>query len=224
MRGVSFAYRYVSGFSTCTGPGIGATWRLELVELAADAEPLSTTMPPRADAPGHAGPSEAEAIAADARPSTTTLWQSADHPATPYSFDAATGGHPSNYSPLIRVAVGVGGADGIGPLRGVAQRLQIVFVNGCRNIHLQGEDTARRCDLNIAVHFDAPPESASETTPRAAPGALLPSTTPPPDEGIAFLIEAFPGVSVQMARAALAACDGRLEAAAEALLAALGQL
>ena len=116
------------------------------------------------------------------------------------------------------------GADGIGPLRGVAQRLQIVFVNGCRNIHLQGQDAARQCDLNIHLHFDAPPESASEATPRAAPDALLPRPTPPPDEGVAFLIEAFPGVSVQMARAALAACEGRLEAAAEALLAARGQL
>ena len=73
-----------------------------------------------------------------ARPHTTgsvhVLYRSEVLPPTPYSYDSATGGSPTNYSPPMLVA-----ASHDLTLVGSRQRLQLVFFNGSRNCHLQGE-------------------------------------------------------------------------------------
>ena len=79
------------------------------------------------------------------------LYASDEAGCTP-SWDAATGGSPTNYSAPVRVTRPVH----IGPLRGQRQSLRLVFFNGRRNMHLAGDpDAEERCELGIRLSFIA---------------------------------------------------------------------
>ena len=71
---------------------------------------------------------------ASALPRTHVLFTSPEFESRPHSWDAATGGSPTNYSAPVDVDL----ACTVGPLRGAHQTLRIVFKNGKRNLHLQG--------------------------------------------------------------------------------------
>ena len=75
-----------------------------------------------------------------------------------------TGGHPTNYSETVRVleACSV-------KLRGLTQSLQLRFVNGVRNMHVQGAGFPEEgpCDLALELYFDDAPQVAQLPLPPA---------------------------------------------------------
>ena len=70
----------------------------------------------------------------DGSPSVSVLYSSPEFAARPYNYDAGLGGHPRNYSPAVRVVDAP--CDAALPAGGL--RLGIRFINGTRNVHLQG--------------------------------------------------------------------------------------
>lgn len=186
LRAVSFAYRYVVGYSG-NGGAPGPSFELELVdgaELLPGAPPMHLPQPqltnngeadrPRDwrrpsqcpccaarwggaaaavggppsdddDTPSMTAAVSCEACAPDetepppppplVEPVVHVLYRSPQAEATPYSWDAATGGHPTNYCPTIEVREECAA---VGVLRGETQLLRLKFTNGKRNMHLQG--------------------------------------------------------------------------------------
>ena len=172
---ISLAYRYVVGFSTCEGAP-GPSFELQLVDCAPSpslgAQPSWAVrscphcMGSDGDGGGGGGgdggggvdegcaectaadePMGATAIAADA---VHVLYRSPEAACAP-SWDVATGGSPTNYSPAVRVTRL---ACATGPLRGARQSLRLVFRNGRRNLHLTGAEGAPPCDLGLQLEFE----------------------------------------------------------------------
>jgi len=161
LRSVAFCYRYVVGYSGCEGPG--PSFELQLV----DEEDAVVAMPAWAvrECPhcrGGAGGASAggggggdtcgecctDESTAPTEPRVHVLYTSPEAGRTP-SWDAATGGSPTNYCSPIRVQRGCR----IGPLVGARQSLRIVFTNRRRNMHLTGEREA--CELAMRLSFEA---------------------------------------------------------------------
>ena len=181
LRGVSCSYRYLCGYSTDGGtPGPG----------------FALLRPHVAGAGAGAGAGDGDG--------PVVLWRSEEHPALPYSYDAATGGSPTNYSPPIEVAVPLR----VGPLRGVRQQLAIRFSNGRRNLHLQGA-AGDGCELGIQLWF------GTEPPPAPAPAAAAAGGAPASDEALAFLSDALPAIDVAVLRESLEQAGGRAEAVLE---------
>ena len=100
---------------------------------------------------------------ADAADAVHVLYRSPEAACTP-SWDAATGGSPTNYSPTVHVTRL---ACRSGPFRGTRQSLRLVFRNGRRNLHLTGAEGAPPCDLGLQLEFEpvaapAAPELVAE--------------------------------------------------------------
>jgi hypothetical protein len=132
---VSFAYRAVIGYSGNDGaPG-------PRVELLAWTE---------AAAQDAADVDDGDAAAA---PPPQVLYASPPFGARPWHYDASLGGSPTNYCPPVAVAVP---CDVALPPGGIAVlRLGLRFVNGARNMHLQGGawPHAPPADLQLRLTF-----------------------------------------------------------------------
>ena len=93
------------------------------------------------------------------------LYRSPEMEPRPFSWDAGTGGHPTNYCPTVQVELEPCGGS-IGALRGETQSLRLVFHNGRRNMHLQGgewQEGASRAacaELGLSLCFDGDGEDA----------------------------------------------------------------
>ena len=164
LRRLNFAYRCVIGYSGGEGAAPGPYFELQLVdgaELLGGGEQASRplggylgvcsccrdrwqTMEASKEEALEVKPvmqcaecsSEEGAAAPLLEPVVHTLYRSPEMEPRPYSWDAATGGHPTNYCPPVEVDMECGAS--IGALRGETQSLRLVFYNGRRNMHIQG--------------------------------------------------------------------------------------
>ena len=164
-------YRYVIGYSGCQGAP-GPRFELQLVDEAHAAARLPEwavrecphCRNGNAAAAGRCADGRGEQQGSDTglcsacsvegelqADAVHVLYASDEAGCTP-SWDAATGGSPTNYSAPVRVTRPVH----IGPLRGQRQSLRLVFFNGRRNMHLAGDpDAEERCELGIRLSFIA---------------------------------------------------------------------
>ena len=188
LTGFSFCYSYVVGYSGIEGDP-GPTFELQLLD---EDEPGSTLHPAKQPStaketsmvgcpccqPGGSQPfarvdvcEECAANGAGATIATPygpnehgdvqVLYRSPEAGTRP-SWDASTGGSPTNYSATVHVAQSCA----IGPLRSDTVSLQLAFRNGKRNMHLQGGDWlagGEACNFQLQLFFDGaqPPESGS---------------------------------------------------------------
>ena len=170
VRHIRFSYRYVVGYSGNEGDP-GPCFELQLVDGADmdGQDPAVVTGPfgggdrswaeqrcaccgqQRSDADGLTCPDCTDQSLL-MEPTTHVLYRSPPAAARPYSWDAATGGHPTNYSPCIHVTEECAVA-----LRGEVQALRLVFTNGKRNMHLQAgawvAGSSREACVDLDLHL-----------------------------------------------------------------------
>ena len=172
---VSLAFRYIVGFSGCEGSP-GPAFEVQLVDQRRASALPTWAVRGCAHCVGggggggggggcnECGTAEESADApADAADAVHVLYRSPEAACTP-SWDAATGGSPTNYSPTVHVTRL---ACRSGPFRGTRQSLRLVFRNGRRNLHLTGAEGAPPCDLGLQLEFEpvaapAAPELVAE--------------------------------------------------------------
>uniref|UniRef100_A0A7S4BA62 UBA domain-containing protein n=1 Tax=Chrysotila carterae TaxID=13221 RepID=A0A7S4BA62_CHRCT len=138
------------------------------------------------------------------------LFASPELDAAPFCFDACNGGSPINYSPEIVATRALNET-----LRCQSARLQLVFINGRRNMHLQGADFPQKLvDLELKLFFGGaePLSGARQISPRGMPrdGQL--------QAEVSFLCEAIPDLEQNLALKALVANGGDVNAALSALM------
>ena len=165
--GIAHAREDVEGARRASGGGEGGSWSRRPASCAScqrrwdgatdDVTALTSALACIDCAEGMGGSEESEEggggeTGASSPQMVHVLYTSPECGARPYSWDAATGGSPTNYSPRVVVVE----ACAIGPLRGARQTLRLVFRNGRRNMHLQGGGWPVEgcCELNLRLCFD----------------------------------------------------------------------
>ena len=153
LRAVRLNYRYVVGYSAAEGDPAphftiemsdgdtdGASCTAGSCDCWRATEPL-----PVADEPPASDDTSCTPCV-----QTHQLYKSPDFSARPYSWDAATGGSPTNYSPPVKVTIECDIR-----LQGARQTLSLIFHNGRRNIHLQGGSwpDGGGCELDLRLQL-----------------------------------------------------------------------
>lgn len=209
LSAIRFTYRFLVGYST-NGGDPGPRFELQIAR-----------QPEREDV--EEGEQEEEGR-------WRTLYSSPEFAATPFSFDAATGGHPTNYSPPVSVSEAL--AMDLPPGR---YGLRIRFSNGRQNMHLQGAEVGGKCDLGLELGFgvevpegDAAGDGGGHDGLRRAEGEAAGGKRSDEAGGDAFLVqrrrvcallcEAVPGTTGEEAWRVLAAHGWNADAAAATLM------